>query len=89
MRLDRRVKVVYDLKVDVPSDAPIAESDQEKRGSTVSFEILDASKRIANPMSFEYAATPPAGLMVLPAHFLFMEAIKLRLDVSATSAKSF
>jgi uncharacterized protein YuzE len=49
------------------SDAPVAESDQDKpgvvldyddRGNMVGFEILDASKRMANPMSVEYAVTP-------------------------------
>ena len=65
------MKLVYDPEVDVLSvllsDAPIAESDQDKpgvildyddAGSMVSFEILDASKRMANPMSVEYALTP-------------------------------
>ena len=45
-----------------------AESDQDKLGvildydaggNMVSFEILDASKRMANPMSVEYAVTTP------------------------------
>jgi uncharacterized protein YuzE len=68
------VKVVYDPEVDVLSvllsDAPVAESDQDKpgvildydaSGNMVSFEILDASKRMANPMSVEYAVmAPPA-----------------------------
>lgn len=74
------MKVVYDPEVDVLSvllsDAPVAESDQDKpgvildydeAGNMVGFEILDASKRMANPMSVEYAVTPPlrpAGLMV-------------------------
>ena len=62
------MKVVYDPEVDVLtvllSDAPVAESDQEKPGvildydaggNMVSFEILDAS----NPMSVEYAVTSP------------------------------
>ena len=49
------------------SDAPVAESDQDKPcvildydavGNVVGFEILDASKRVANPMSVEYAVTP-------------------------------
>ena len=30
-----------------------------RRGNMVSFEILDASKRMANPMSVEYAVTMP------------------------------
>ena len=66
------MKVVYDPEVDVLSvllsDAPVAESDQDKHGvildydgdgNVVSLEILDASKRMANPMSVEYAITPP------------------------------
>jgi uncharacterized protein YuzE len=66
------MKVVYDPEVDVLSvllsDAPVAESDQDKPGiildydgdgNVVSLEILDASKRMANPMSVEYAITPP------------------------------
>ena len=64
------MKVVYDPEVDVLSvllsDAPVAESDQDKPGvildydeggSIVGFEILDASKRVANPMSVEYAVS--------------------------------
>jgi uncharacterized protein YuzE len=66
------MKVVYDPEVDILSvllsDAPVAESDQDKPGvildydaggNMVSFEIPDASKRMANPMSVEYAVTPP------------------------------
>ncbi len=66
------MKVVYDPEVDVLSvvlsDAPVAESDQDKPGvildydgdgNVVSLEILNASKRIAEPMSVEYAITPP------------------------------
>jgi uncharacterized protein YuzE len=66
------MKVAYDPEVDVLSvllsDAPVAESDQDKPGvildydaggNIVGLEILDASKRMANPMSVEYAVTPP------------------------------
>jgi uncharacterized protein YuzE len=66
------MKVVYDPEVDVLSvllgDAAVAESDPDKpgvildyddKGKMVSFEILDASRRMANPMSVEYAVTPP------------------------------
>ena len=66
------MKVVYDPEVDslsvLLSDTPVAESDQAKPGvilddddggNMVSFEILDASKRMANPISVEYAITPP------------------------------
>ncbi len=66
------MKVVYDPEVDVLSvllsEAPVAESDQDKPGvildydsdgNMVGFEILDASRRMANPLSVEYAVTPP------------------------------
>jgi len=66
------MKVVYDPEVDVLSvllsDAPVAESDQDKpgvildydaSGYMVSFEILDASIRMPNPLSVEYAVTTP------------------------------
>ena len=47
-----------------PKDAPVDESDEDKPGlildydkdgNVVGLEILDASKRMANPMSVEYA----------------------------------
>ena len=66
------MKLIYDSEVDVLSvllsDTPVAESDQETPGiildydhggNIVGLEILDASKRMANPMSVEYAITPP------------------------------
>jgi uncharacterized protein YuzE len=66
------MKVVYDPEVDVLSvllsDAAVAESDQDKPGvildyddcgNMVGFEILDASKRMANPTSVEYSVTLP------------------------------
>jgi uncharacterized protein YuzE len=66
------VKVLYDPELDVLtvilSDAPVAESDQDKPGvildydsdgNVVSLEILDASKRMNNPLSVEYTITPP------------------------------
>ena len=62
--------MTYDPVVDVlrilPSDAPIDESnedkpgvilDYEKDGNVIGLEILEASKRIANPRSVEYAVT--------------------------------
>ena len=65
------MKVLYDPEADVLSvllsDTPVAESDQDKPGvildydtdgNMVSFEILDASKCMGNPMSVEYAVTP-------------------------------
>jgi uncharacterized protein YuzE len=64
------MKVLYDPEVDVLSillsDAPVEESDEDKpgvildydeHGNVVSLEILDASKRMGNPMSVEYAVT--------------------------------
>jgi uncharacterized protein YuzE len=64
------MKVMYDPEVDVLgillSDAPVEESDEDKpglildydrHGNVVSLEILDASKRMGNPMSVEYAVT--------------------------------
>ncbi|MGD0459389.1 MAG: DUF2283 domain-containing protein [Terriglobia bacterium] len=64
------MKVTYDPEVDVLrillSDAPIEESDEDKPGvildydkdgNIVGLEILEASKRIANPRSVEYAVT--------------------------------
>jgi len=66
------MKVIYGPEVDVLSvllsDAPVAERDQDKPGvildydgdgNVVGLEILDASKRMANPMSVECAITPP------------------------------
>ena len=62
------MKVRYDPEVDVLtivlSDAPVAESDEgkpgvildyDKSGNVVGLEILDASRRMGNPMSVEYA----------------------------------
>lgn len=62
------MKVTYDPEVDilriVLSSAPIEESDEEKPGvildydkdgNMVGLEILDASKRMENPRSLEYA----------------------------------
>ena len=64
------MKVRYDPDVDVlsivMSDAPVEESDEDKHGvildydksgNVVGLEILDASKRMGNPMSVEYAIT--------------------------------
>ena len=62
------MKVTYDPEVDVMrivfSSAPIEESDEEKPGvildfdkdgNVVGMEILDASKRMENPRTVEYA----------------------------------
>ena len=62
------MKVTYDPEVDVLrillSDAPIEESDEDKpgvildydkNGNVVGLEILEASKRMTNPRSVEYA----------------------------------
>ena len=64
------MKVAYDPDVDVLSivlsDAPVEESDEDKpgvildydrNGNVVSLEILDAAKRMPNPLSVEYAVT--------------------------------
>ena len=64
------MKVTYDQEVDVLrivlSDADIEESDEDKpgviidyddQGNTVGLEILDASSRITDPRTLEYAVT--------------------------------
>jgi uncharacterized protein YuzE len=64
------MKVVYDQEVDVLrvlfSSAAIEESDEEKPGiildydkdgNIVGLEILNASKRMENPRSLDYAVT--------------------------------
>ncbi len=64
------MKVTYDQEVDILriilNDADIDESDEDKpgiiidydeRGNIVGMEILDASTRITNPRSLEYAVT--------------------------------
>ena len=64
------MKVTYDPEVDVLrillSDSPIEESDEDKpgvildydkAGNVVGLEILEASKRVANPRAVEYAVT--------------------------------
>jgi uncharacterized protein YuzE len=62
------VKITYDPEVDVLrillSNAPSEESDEDKPGvildydkdgNIVGLEIVDASKRVSNPRSVEYA----------------------------------
>ena len=62
------MRVRYDPEVDVLSivlsDVPVHESDEDKpgiildygdNGDVVSIEILDASKRMGDPMTVEYA----------------------------------
>jgi len=64
------MKVTYDPEVDVLrivfSNSPVEESDEDKPGvildydkdgNIVGLEVLDASKRIENPRSVEYAVT--------------------------------
>ena len=64
------MKVTYDPEVDVVriifSNTPIEESDEDKPGvildydkdgNVVGMEILDASKRMENPRSLEYAVS--------------------------------
>ena len=61
------MKVGYDRDADlisfILSDAPVEESDEERPGLILDFDVrgnvvaleVDASKRIGNPMSVEYA----------------------------------
>ena len=62
------MKITYDPEVDVLrivfSDVPVEESDEEKpgvildfdkNGNVVGLEIIDASRRMENPRSVEYA----------------------------------
>jgi uncharacterized protein YuzE len=64
------MKVTYDPEVDVfrilLSDAPIEESDEDKPGvildydkdgNVLGLEILEASKRMTNPRSVDFAVT--------------------------------
>ena len=64
------MKVTYDPEVDVLriifSNSPVEESDEDKPGvildydkdgNIVGLEVLDASERIENPRSVEYAVT--------------------------------
>jgi uncharacterized protein YuzE len=68
--LEDGVKVTYDPEVDILriilTSAPIEESDEEKpgmildydkEGNIIGLEILDASKRVENPRSVEYAVS--------------------------------
>jgi uncharacterized protein YuzE len=70
--LEPRMKLVYDPEADILNvvllDVPIAESDHDKpglifnydaAGNIVGLEILQASTKMANPMSVEYSITPP------------------------------
>ena len=69
-RSESVMKVTYDQEVDilriVLNDAEIEESDEDKpgviidyddHGNVIGLEILDASTRIANPRTLEYAVT--------------------------------
>ncbi len=64
------MKLTYDPEVDVLrivlADSPVEESDEDKpgvildydhQGNLVGLEVLNASKRVANPRSVEYAVT--------------------------------
>lgn len=68
--LESVMKVTYDQEVDIVriilSDADIEESDEDKPGiiidydddgNVVGLEILDASSRMTNPRTLEYAVT--------------------------------
>ncbi len=65
------MKVSYDTQVDILtiilSDAPVAESDEDKpgvildydaAGNVVSLEVLDASTRVAQPRQVTFELTP-------------------------------
>jgi len=65
------MKVIYDRQTDtltvILTDSPVAESDEDKpgvildydtAGNLVSFEILDASKRVGLPTQIEYQIVP-------------------------------
>ena len=65
------MKAIYDHKTDILtvilSDVPVAESDEDKpgvildydiSGNLVSLEILDASRRVAFPNRMEYQVAP-------------------------------
>ena len=67
------MKIIYDRETDtltiILSDAPVAESDEDKpgiildydaAGNLVSLEILDASQRVALPSRIEYQESPVA-----------------------------
>ena len=69
-RSESVMKVTYDQELDilriVLNDAEIEESDEDKpgviidyddHGNVIGLEILDASTRIANPRTLEYAVT--------------------------------
>jgi uncharacterized protein YuzE len=64
------MKVIYDPEVDVLRilfrDAPVEESDEDKPGiildydkdgNVVGLEVLNASQRVENPRSVDYAVT--------------------------------
>lgn len=65
------MKISYDPVLDILrlifSDTPVEESDEDKPGTIIDYdkdgnvvgiEILDASKRVDNPRSVEYAVAP-------------------------------
>jgi uncharacterized protein YuzE len=65
------MRVIYDRETDtltvILSDAPVAESDEDKpgvildydrSGNLVSLEVLDASRRISLPSQIEYQVVP-------------------------------
>jgi uncharacterized protein YuzE len=65
------MRVIYDRETDtltvIFSDAPVAESDEDKpgvildydrSGNLVSLEVLDASRRISLPSQIEYQVVP-------------------------------
>ena len=69
------MKVIYDSRTDtltiILKDAPVAESDEEKKGvildydeigDVVSLEILDAKNRVTKPTEMVYELAGQAGL---------------------------
>ena len=61
--LEHDMKVTYDQEVDVlriilnDEDKPGVIIDYDGQGNVVGLEVLDASTRIANPRTLEYAVT--------------------------------
>jgi uncharacterized protein YuzE len=64
------MRITYDMETDILrilfSNAPVKESDEDKpgvildydaAGNVVGLEVLDASRRMENPRSVEYAVT--------------------------------
>ncbi|MSQ13285.1 MAG: DUF2283 domain-containing protein [Dehalococcoidia bacterium] len=72
------MKVIYDLQTDtltvILQDTPVTESDEDKpgtvldydaQGNLVSLEILDASRRVAQPRRIGFQAAPKCSVCPL------------------------